>query len=100
MPFEIRFRDESLDKLETDVKQDAAYQIGVGKAFRKRMQLIRSASDERDFYALKSLHFEKLKGQREHQRSMMLNGQWRLVIEIEEGNPRKVIWVVRIEDYH
>jgi|SRR3990167_6657040 len=100
MPFEIRFKDESLEKLERDTKQDAGYQTGIGKMFRRRMQLIRGAADERDFYALKSLHYEKLKGDREHQRSMMLNDQWRLVLEVEDGNPNKVIWIVNIEDYH
>jgi proteic killer suppression protein len=100
MAFEVRFRDESLEKLEEDTRLDAAYQTGIGRAFRKRMQVIRAAKDERDFYSLKSLHFEKLKGKREHQRSMMLNEQWRLILEIVEGNPNKIIWIVGIEDYH
>ncbi len=100
MAFEVRFRDESLEKLERNTEHDAAYQTGVGKAFRKRMQMIRAAVDERDFYALKSLHFEKLKGNREHQHSMRLNDQWRLIIEMEEGNPNKTLWIVGIEDYH
>lgn len=100
MAFEVKFKNESLEKLERHAANDAAYQAGVGKVFRKRMQLIRSARDERDFYALKSLHFEKLEGKRQHQRSMKLNDQWRLVLEIEDGNPNKVLWVVGIEDYH
>jgi len=100
MAFEVRFKDEGLEKLERDAEQDAAYQAGIARVFRKRMQLIRSARDERDFYALKSLHFEKLEGKRKHQRSMKLNDQWRLIIEITEGSPNKVLWVVSIEDYH
>jgi toxin HigB-1 len=100
MGFEVRFREESLETLEKDAQQDTAYQAGIGRAFRKRMRLIRDAKDERDFYALKSLHFEKLKGKREHQRSMKLNDQWRLILEITEGNANKIIWIVAIEDYH
>jgi proteic killer suppression protein len=100
MAFEVRFKEESLDKLERDAKQDAAHPTGIGKAFRKRMQQIRGAKDERDFYALKSLRFEKLKGQRAHQHSMRLNDQWRLIVEIADGNPSKVIVIVGIEDYH
>ena len=65
MAFEVRFKDESLEKLEKDAQLDTGYQPGIGKTFRKRMQLIRSAADERDFYALKSLHYEKLKGKKE-----------------------------------
>jgi proteic killer suppression protein len=100
MAFGVRFKDESLEKLEKDAKLDAGYQAGIGETFRKRMQLIRSAADERDLYALKSLHFEKLKGQRDLQRSMMLNKKWRLILEISEGNPKKVVLIVGIEDYH
>ncbi len=100
MAFGVRFKDEFLEKLERNTECDASFEPGVGKAFRKRMQMIRAAADERDFYALKSLHFEKLKGKREHQRSMALNDQWRLIVEIVEGNPNRTIWIVGIEDYH
>jgi proteic killer suppression protein len=100
MAFEVSFKGDALEKLEKDTKQDAVYQIGIGKVFRKRMQFIRGAADLRDFYALKSLHFEKLKGERNHQHSMKLNNQWRLIVEIQEGNPKPSILIVSIEDYH
>jgi len=64
------------------------------------MQFIRAAADERDFYAMKSLHFEKLKGARDHQRSVRLNDQWRLVFEFEGKGQTKVVVVKEIEDYH
>ena len=95
----IRFRDASLDDLESKAG-DAGWPPGVVKAYRKRLQLIRAADDERVFYGLKSLHYEKLKGNRKHQRSMKLNDQWRLVLEIEGNAPNKVVCIVSIEDYH
>ena len=52
------------------------------------------------FYNLKSLHFEKLKGDRTHQHSMRLNKQWRLIIELEGVAPNKLVAVISIEDYH
>ncbi len=64
------------------------------------MQTIRAAPDERTFYALKSLHFEKLNGNRSHQQSMKLNDQWRLVIELKGEGHNKVVLIVSIEDYH
>jgi proteic killer suppression protein len=64
------------------------------------MQVIRSAPDERTFYKLKSLHFEKLKGNRDHQRSMRLNTQWRLIVEIKPDQPKNIVIVMSIEDYH
>jgi toxin HigB-1 len=56
--------DTDLDRLETDAKYTMGLADGVVKAYRKRLQLIRAAADERDFRELKSLHFEKLKGER------------------------------------
>jgi proteic killer suppression protein len=64
------------------------------------MQMIRAALDERDFYAMKSLRFEKLKGARQKQHSMRLNDQWRLILEFEGEGATKVVVVCEIEDYH
>ena len=62
--------------------------------------MIRGAPDERTFYALKSLHFERLKGNRSHQHSMRLNRQWRLILEFDDSGSVKVVCIVAIEDYH
>ena len=97
---EVKFADANLDRLETDHSYTGGWAQAVVKAFRKRMQQIRSAQDERDFYALKSLHFEKLKGQRQGQHSMRLNDQYRLIIELESQSSIKIVNVVNIEDYH
>ena len=64
------------------------------------MEQIRAATDERTFYALKSLHFEKLKGDREGQHSMRLNVQFRLIVELRGTAPAKVVRIVEITDYH
>lgn len=96
---DVTFADDRLDRLETD----PAYTMGLSEAlvkkYRMRMQSIRAARDERDFYAQSSLHYEKLKGKRKHQRSMRLNDQFRLVLEVtDEGEKR--IRIVGIENYH
>ena len=97
---EVAFRDANLDRLETDAAFDGGYPPSVVRSFRMRMQAIRVATDERAFYALKSLHFEKLKGNRGHQHSMRLNKQWRLVVEPQGKAQEKVICVISIEDCH
>ena len=97
---EVRFHDSKLDQLDTDPKFEGGLSQAVVKAFRKRMQTIRAAPDERVFYALKSLHFEKLKGDRSHQYSMRLNDQWRLIVEFEGKASGKTVVMVGIEDYH
>jgi proteic killer suppression protein len=97
---EVRFADPSLERVEADANYDGGLSKPLVKAFRKRMQYIRDALDERDFYKMKSLQFEKLEGKRQHQHSMRLNDQWRLITEFEGGSPNKKIVVMGIEDYH
>ncbi len=100
MAFEVRYRDESLERLERDANYTAGYDAAIVKAFRKRMWAIRNSVDERDFRAMKSAHFEKLVGDREGQYSMRLNDQWRLILEIEGKGANKRITIVQIADYH
>lgn len=97
---EVEFDDDDLDRLETDAQFTAGHPQEIVSAYRRRMQQIRAFRDERDFYALKSLHFEKLKGDREGQHSIRLNKQWRLVLEIRGEHPCKVVGIVEIVDYH
>jgi len=100
MAFEVLHRDESLERLERDVRYTAGHSPAVVKAFRKRMWSIRNAVDERDLREVKANHFEKLKGKREHQHSMRLNDQWRLIIQLEGKGANKILAVIGIEDYH
>lgn len=97
---ELRFADGALRRLASERGFDGGYPAGVVECFRKRIQLIRAATDERAFYQLKSLHFEKLKGNRSHQRSMRLNEQWRLILEFEKCDEGKRVVAIAIEDYH
>ena|SRR5437879_3559608 len=97
---EVEFADESLDRLEIDIQFNAGFDRAIVKGFRKVMQVIRAAPDEREFYALKGLHFEKLEGDRSHQRSMRLTGKWRLIVELYGQAPNKIVRIVGIEDYH
>lgn len=96
----VRFRDAVLEEVERNVHATGGYSEAIVRAFRKWMQAIRQADDERVFRAMKSMHFEKLKGARQHQRSMRLNDQWRLILEFEGEAPNKVAVIVGIEDYH
>lgn len=97
---DVEFDDEDLDRLEIDARFTAGLSQEVVRAYRRRMQQIRAFNDERDLYAVKSLHFEKLKGSREGQHSIRLNLQWRLILEIRGSHPCKVIGIVEIADYH
>lgn len=97
---DVEFDNNDLDRLETDATFTAGFSQEIVRAFRKRMQQIRAFRDERDFSALRSLNFEKLKGDRQGQHSVRLNLQWRLILEVRGDHPCKVIAVIEIVDYH
>jgi toxin HigB-1 len=84
--------------------EDLGYTHGFGpdivKSYRKRIGFLRACTDERDIYQMKSLHFEKLSGNRSHQRSIRLNQQFRLVFEIQADTDGKLIVVIEVVDYH
>jgi len=97
----VEFADPGLDRLETDPDyEDHGYAPAAVRGFRKVMQVIRAAKDERDLYAMNSLRFEKLKGDRAGQHSLRLNKQWRLIVTIKKGDPDNTIIVIEIVDYH
>ena|SRR5579872_4045380 len=97
---DVQFDDPNLDRLETDPTFTAGHDASAVKGFRKVMQVIRAATDERDFYAMKSLHYEKLKGGRSHQQSLRITIKWRLIVELEGNAPNKIVRIKGIEDYH
>jgi len=97
---EVEFEDPDLDRLETDGDFLAGFPPPVVRQYRRVLQIIRTAVDERDLYAYKSRHYEKLKGNRSHQRSLRLNDQWRLIVQIRGEAPAKIVAIISIEDYH
>lgn len=97
---QVEFEDPALQRLEAEAGFTAGLAQPLVTLFRRRMQLIRAAVDIRAFYALKSLHFEKLKGDREGQYSMRLNDQWRLIVRLVQNPDGTSVVVVSIVDYH
>lgn len=97
---EVEYDDPELERLEQDPEFTAGQSMPVVKGFRRVIAQIRAALDERDLYALKSRRFEKLKGDRQHQRSLRINDQWRLIVEVRGEAPNKKFGIVGIEDYH
>ncbi len=97
---ELRFADEELQRLYTDPKFTAKLPQGVVKAFRDLVRYIQQAVDERDFYNMKSLHYEKLKGGNGRNHSMRLNDQYRLLMEVDGRSQKKTVVILKVEDYH
>lgn len=97
---EVKFADKRLERLLFEAGYRAKLPQEVVTAYRKRMQFLRHASDERELRAMKSFHFEELRGRRKGQHSVRLNKKYRLVFRMEEESGRKVVIVLSIEDYH
>lgn len=97
----LRFRTEDLQRLYED-REYRVPQFGpdLTKQYRKKVGFLQNAADERDLYNYKALHYEKLKGDREGQRSIRLNDQWRLIVELETDEEGRLILIVDIDDYH
>lgn len=97
---EVTFADSSLDDLESDETCNGGFSPGIVRSYRKLMRYIRDSTDERDLRAWPGKRFEKLDRDRQGQHSMRINKQWRLVFKIIKGNPKNIIHIIEITDYH
>ena len=97
---QYRHANKDLKKFDEDPDFDRGLAVNLVKAFRMRMQAIRSASNENDLPAMKSLHFEKLKGKRKNEYSIRLNDSFRLILQMEKTDEGNRIVVLDIENDH
>lgn len=96
----IEFRDKRLALIRTERAAETRLPFAVIKSTRDKLVAIEAAPDERTLRNWKSLHYEKLKGDREGQRSIRINKQFRMVFELNEDCVPPVVIVLGIEDYH
>lgn len=97
---EFKFKSKRLRELYYNEKSAHKYPTGIPEAFYEVVGIIAAAQDERDLYKMKSLHYEKLKGSRKHQRSVKLNDQYRLIVELRLDDKGRYALIIDIEDYH
>jgi toxin HigB-1 len=95
-----RFATRQAERVYYEADYTPGYSREVVAKFRQRVQFIAAADDGRAFYAAKGLHYESLKGQRQHERLMRLNRQFRLVLEIVREQGVRTVIIKGIEDYH
>nr|WP_301288957.1 MULTISPECIES: type II toxin-antitoxin system RelE/ParE family toxin [Methylorubrum] len=96
----IVFADPALALIETPRAGETRLPVAVIKSARRKLTVLRAASDDRSLRNWKSLHYEKLKGDREGHRSIRLNDQYRMVFTLDEEPEPQIIEVLTIEDYH
>ena len=87
-----------------DILTEKAHKLGlpiaVIRGARRKLLQLEQAPDERTLRNWKSLHFKKLSGDREGQRSIRINEQYRIVFELLDNERPPVIRVLQIDDIH
>ncbi|NLG45849.1 type II toxin-antitoxin system RelE/ParE family toxin [Gordonia sp. (in: high G+C Gram-positive bacteria)] len=97
----IIFEDDTLQRAASDRQyRPKGWGPDVLTAYRKKIQILAAAVDERDLYALRSLRLEKLSGDRAGTSSIRLNKQYRLIIKFRTVADGRVVIVVEMVDYH
>ena len=96
----IVFADDELALIETDRAGETRLGVAIIKSARRKLTVLRAAVDDRSLRNWKSLHYEKMKGDREGQRSIRLNDQYRMVFELDEETDPQTVTILKIEDYH
>jgi len=97
---EIEYADPSLALIETDNAGTTRFPVLVIRSVRRKLTVLRAAPDDRTLRNWKSLHYEKLKGDREGQRSIRINNKYRLVFELDNDTTPQKARILAIEDYH
>lgn len=97
---EIEFGDGDLRRLAEEVAYVGCWNRAIAKAYRKRLQQIIAAADQRDLHFPGGNHFKRLDADRSHQHAMRINDQWRLIMELGSRDNKTIVRIVGIEDYH
>lgn len=96
----IEFADERLLLLFTRDAHKLGLPIAVIKAAQLKLYEMEQAPDERSLRNWKGLRYKKLSGEREGQRSIRVNAQYRIVFEILNDERPPLIRVLEIDDIH
>jgi proteic killer suppression protein len=97
---EIEFADPALGRVETDEAGATRLPVAVIRSVRRKLTVLRAAPDDRTLRNWKSLHYEKLRGDRVGLRSIRINKQFRLVFALDSETDPQTLTVLAIEDYH
>lgn len=96
----IEYHDDALRRLAEELHYaPKGWDRDVIKSYRKKLNLIRAAKDDRDLYAMSGLRLKRLNGDRTGQHSMRLNDQFRLILTFKTDGDRTAV-LLEIVDYH
>lgn len=97
---EIEYEDPELEQIANNPDNYIGKWSSLIRVFLKRVNIVKQAVDRRDLYEIKSNHLEKLKGDRQHQHSLCLNDQYRLIIQFKHKQGKEMVSIIKIVDYH
>jgi proteic killer suppression protein len=96
----VEYHDEVLRRLaEESAFAPKGWDRRVVISYRKKLQIIYAAKDERDLYAMRGLRLERLTGDRQGDSSIRLNDQFRLILTFRTDGDRVAV-ILEIVDYH
>jgi len=96
----IEYGDEVLRRLAKELDyRPGQWSVDVVRAYRRKVQLIDAAVDERDLRAMRGLRFEQLSGDRKGTSSIRLNDQFRLILTFKTEEERIAV-ILELVDYH
>jgi len=96
----IEYADDHLARICTGEAHKLGLPITVIRAAQRKLVLLEQSPDERTLRNWKSLNYKKLSGDREGQRSIRVNDQYRIVFELLEDERPPAIRILEIDDTH
>lgn len=96
----IEFKDPKLALIRTDRAIETKLPISVIKSCREKLIIMEAAPDDRVLRNWKSLEYKKLEGDREGQRQIRLNKQYRIVFTLDDSQAPPVVHILEVGDIH
>ncbi|PCD03730.1 plasmid maintenance system killer [Sphingomonas spermidinifaciens] len=96
----IEFANDHLARICTNEAHKLGLPISVITAARLKLLKLEAAPDERTLRNWKGLYYKKLSGDREGQRSVRINDQYRIVFRLLDDQRPPTILVIDIDDIH
>lgn len=98
---QVEFRTEKLRKcFEKQALAEKSWPAPVGMRYIQRIQIIQEARSFEDVKAIPMLRVHPLKGNRDGQWSIKLNGKYRLVVELSPDEASVIVYVIEVSNHY
>ena len=96
----INFANKDLYDLFYATKPPKGLSLNVLQGYQKIVNFIKNTKDLQDIRSWKSLHFEKLKGDRQGQYSIAIDKSWRIILTIEKDKDGNLILILELTNHY